>query len=94
MKDLELVKKILDMEIKCDKEAKMLWLSQTKYSEWVLNKVNIKNVKLIRIPLEHHFKLSLKQNPSNKMKRNEMKNILYFSTIGSMMYAIISIKLS
>lgn len=57
MKYLGEASKILDMQIRQDRKAKKLWLSQEKYVEKVLQKFNIDNAKAVSFPLAQHFKL-------------------------------------
>lgn len=45
MKDLGPTQVILGMRIMCDKKKKILWLSQEKYIEKVLNRFNMKDAK-------------------------------------------------
>lgn len=41
----------------------------------------------------YHFKLSSKQYPTNKKDKEEMKKILYISTVGILIYSMICIRL-
>ena len=51
MKDIEVVKQILGMEIHGDKKQGKIQLSQDKYVEKILVKFCTNNVKLVNIPL-------------------------------------------
>ena len=57
MKDLSLARQILGMQILRDGKSKELWLLQEKYIERVLERFNMKHVKLVSTPLGAHFKL-------------------------------------
>ena len=58
MKDLGAAKKILGMEIRRDRKAGKLYLSQGRYLEKVLGRFNIDNCKAVSTPLVAHFRLS------------------------------------
>jgi hypothetical protein len=51
IKDMGATKKILEMEIRRDRDAKRLWLSQAGYVKKVLERFSMKNAKLVSIPL-------------------------------------------
>lgn len=89
MKDLGSARQILGMQIRRDRNAKKLWLSQEKCVEWVLKKFNMKSVKPISTPLVNHFSLSKKLCPTNKEGKKQMALILYSSTVGSLMYDMV-----
>lgn len=67
MKDLGAAKKILGMEIKRDRGANRLFLTQKKYLEKFLEKVlerfGMKDAKPVCTPLAAHFKLLATQSP-------------------------------
>ena len=58
MKDLGAAKKILGMEIMRDIVAGRLSLSHKGYTEKVLRRFNMLNVKPVTTPLAAHFRLS------------------------------------
>uniref|UniRef100_A0A2N9J6A9 Integrase catalytic domain-containing protein n=1 Tax=Fagus sylvatica TaxID=28930 RepID=A0A2N9J6A9_FAGSY len=58
MKDLGAAKKILGMEIRRDREARKLWLSQKNYIRKVLEKFSMLDAKPVSTPLANHFRLS------------------------------------
>jgi hypothetical protein len=64
-------------------------LSQKKYVEWVLERFNMKHAKPINTPFGGHFKLSKKSCPSLNKEKENMTSILYSSTVGSLMYAMV-----
>jgi hypothetical protein len=61
-KDLGATKNILGMEIRMDRNAKRLWLSQVGYVK-VLERFSMKNAKPVSTPLANHFHLSNSQCP-------------------------------
>ena len=58
MKDLGSASKILGMQVKRDRAAKTLFLTQAGYVRKVLSKFNMVDVKAVSTPLATHFKLS------------------------------------
>jgi ATP-binding cassette subfamily B (MDR/TAP) protein 1 len=89
MKDLGATKQILGMRISRDEQGGTLQLSQAKYIRKVLQRFNIRNVKLVRTPLASHFKLSKEQCLEIDEEKDFMARIPYASTIGSLMYAMV-----
>jgi len=81
-----------------DRNNGKLWLSQQKYIqkvhiEKVLERFNMKNSKLVSIPLAGHFKLRSKQVLTSENEKEEMQKIPYSSVIGSLMYARVCTRL-
>ena len=89
MKDLGPAKQILGMRITRDRTKRLLWLSQERYVEKVLERFNMHKSKSVNTPLAGHFKLSLKQSPTSEKEMKEMKKIPYSSVVGSLMYVMI-----
>jgi hypothetical protein len=89
MKDLGPAKKILGMEIQCDRRAGTLFLSQKSYIEKVLEKYNLSNCKSVATPFASHFKLSLRQCPVTEDEKEHMSHILYSDVVGNLMYTMI-----
>ncbi|XP_070040351.1 uncharacterized protein [Nicotiana tomentosiformis] len=89
MKDLGAAKKILGMEIKRDRKANRLFLTQKKYLEKVLERFGMKDVKPVSTPLAAHFKLSVAQSPQSEEEERYMAQVPYSSAVGSIMYAIV-----
>ena len=81
------------MQIIRDRKVKKLWLSLKKYIERILNKFNMKITKPVSTPLANHFKLSKKSYPSTNEERKKMTTILYYSVVGSLMYAMVCTRL-
>ncbi|KAK3013623.1 hypothetical protein RJ639_009326 [Escallonia herrerae] len=63
IKDLGVAKRILGMEIQRDRPAGILYLSQKKYIERVLQRFGMKNSKPMTTPLAARFKLSAADSP-------------------------------
>ncbi len=82
MKDLRPAKCILSMRIERDRKSNKLYLSQEKYIENVLRKFKMGKAKIVSYPLASHFKLSMKQCPSDEKTGKEMQNVPYTSAVG------------
>ncbi|CAA0842073.1 Uncharacterized mitochondrial protein AtMg00810 [Striga hermonthica] len=93
MKDLGPTKKILGMQITRDKQKGVLQLSQAEYINRVLQRFNMDKAKPVNTPLARHFRLSKDQSPQTKEEEEFMAKILYASTIGSLMYAMVCTRL-
>ena len=89
MKDLGLARRILGMEITCDRKAKKLRLSQEKYVERILERFNIKHAKPVGTPLGGYFKISKKSCPSSMQEKENMASVPYSSAIRSLMYVMV-----
>ena len=89
MKDLGQARQILGMKITRDRPKKLLWLSQERYVERVLERFNMHKAKPVSTPLGGHFKLSSKQSPTSEKEKEEMKTTPYASAVGSLMYAMV-----
>ena len=92
MKDLGATKKILEMEIRKDRDAKRLWLSQSGYVKKVLERFSMENAKLVSTPLVNHFRLSTSQCPKTVEEIEDMSKVLYASAVGCLMYVIVCTK--
>jgi hypothetical protein len=91
MKDLSAAKKILGMRIARDKKNRKLALSQGEYIEKVLERFRMKNEKRVSTSLASHFKLT-KENlcPKTHEEIECMFRVPYSSTVGILMYAMVS----
>lgn len=89
MKDLGTAKKILGMEIRRDRDAKRLWLSQASYVNKVLERFSMENVKPVSTPLAKHFRLSTSQCPKTAEETEDMSKVPYASAVGCLTYAMV-----
>jgi len=89
MKELSAAKKILGMEIRKDRQAGKLFLSQQRYIEKVLYRFNMNDCKPVSTPLAGHFKLSSYLCPNSKEDMEYMSHVPYANAIGSLMYVMI-----
>lgn len=87
MKDLDATKKILDMEIRRDKQVGILYLFQKKYLENVLERFGMQSSKPVSTPLPIHFKLATSHHIEEDVE--QMSRVPFPSVISSMMYAIV-----
>jgi ATP-binding cassette subfamily B (MDR/TAP) protein 1 len=85
MKDLGPAKQILCMKISRDRSNKLLWLSQERYIEKVLERFNMQGTTSVASPLAGHHKLSKEQCPSSKEDKEAMSKVPYQSAVGSLM---------
>uniref|UniRef100_A0A2N9HC61 Integrase catalytic domain-containing protein n=1 Tax=Fagus sylvatica TaxID=28930 RepID=A0A2N9HC61_FAGSY len=93
MKDLGAAKKILGMEIRKDRGARKLWLSQKNYIRKVLEKFSMLDANPVRTPLANHFRLSGNQCPKNEEEIENMSKVPYASAVGCLMYAMVCTRL-
>ena len=89
MRDLGAAKKILGIEIRRDREARKLWLSQKNYIRKVLEKFSMLDAKPVSTPLANHFRLSSSQCPRNEEEIENMSKIPYASAVGCLMYVMV-----
>lgn len=89
MKELGAAKKILGMEIRRDRQAGKLFLSQQKYIERVLDRFNMNDCNPVSTPLAAHFKLSSEFCPDTEEEMKRMSLVPYASAVGSLMYAMV-----
>ena len=89
MKGLGPAQQILGLQITQDRKNIKLWLSQEKYIERVMKRLNMNNAKPVNIPLANHFKLSKSSCPSSQKEIEKMSSIPYSSAVGSLMYAMV-----
>ena len=89
MKDLGPAAKILGMQIKRDRQAKTLFLTQSGYLKRVVSRFGMVNSKLVTTPVAAHFKLSKQQEPEEEADIDHMRRIPYSSAVGSIMYAMV-----
>jgi hypothetical protein len=93
MKDLGPANKILGMQIHRDRKDRKNRLSQKNYLRKFLRRFNMQDCKPISTPFPVNFKLSSCMSPSNEAERMEMSRVPYGSAVGSLMYAMICIRL-
>ena len=89
VKDLDAANLILGMEIKRNHADRKLWLNQRKYIETILHNFNMRECKLVEVPIPVGVRLSIEQCPKTREEEEDMSRILYASVVGSLMYAMV-----
>jgi hypothetical protein len=89
MKDLVAAKKIFGMEIRRDREARKLWLSQKNYIKKVFENFSMLDAKPVSTSLANHFRLSGNQCPKNTEEIEDITRVPYASAVGCLMYAMV-----
>ncbi|KAK9044839.1 hypothetical protein V6N11_058730 [Hibiscus sabdariffa] len=92
MKDLGEAAYILGVKIYRDRSRRLLGLSQSTYIDKVLKRFSMEESKRGFLPMRHGISLSKEMCPSTPQERERMSQIPYASAIGSIMYAMISVK--
>ena len=93
MKDLGATMKILGMETWRDRNAGLLYVSQKKYIEKLLQSFQIENSKPISTPLATNFKLDANTLPDTNKEKDYMNEVPYFAIVGSLMYVMVCTRL-
>ena len=88
-KDLGPATKILGIEIKRDRDAATISLSQEGYIKKILSRFSMEKAKSVRTPLAGHFKISASLSPKTQEDIKYMTKISYSLAVGSLMYAMI-----
>ena len=70
-----------------DENYGKIWLSWEKSTKKILIKFDMKNVKLVDVPLVSHFKLSPSLCPSTKEEKDCMSHVPYANVVGSLINA-------
>ena len=63
MKDLGIANYILGMEIKRDWIERKIWLNHRKYVETILQRFNMQDSNLVKVPIPLGLKLSVERCP-------------------------------
>jgi hypothetical protein len=92
MKDLDASNIIFSMEIKRDQKKRKLWLNQRKYVETILQRFNMQECKLVKVPILVGVKLSVDQCPKTQEEEEDMSRVPYASIVGSLMYEMVYIR--
>jgi hypothetical protein len=93
MKDLGEASYILGIKIYRDRSKCLIGLSQSTYIDKVLNRFNMNESKKGLIPMSHGVTLSDTQCASTPDEQERMSRVSYASAIGSIMYAMICMRL-
>ena len=93
MKDLKKASYIFGIKVYRDISKRMLGLLQKLYIEKVLNRFSMKNSKRGLLPFRHGIRLFKMMYPITSEEVQRMSKILYASTIGSLIYVMLCIRL-
>ena len=93
MKDLGAARYIIGIEIIRHRASRMLWMSQRKYVNSVLEKFSMTTCKQLVVPMLHGTKLSKKDCPKSRKQMEDMSQVLYVSVVGSLMYVMVCTRL-
>jgi hypothetical protein len=90
MKDMGEAAYVLGIKIYRDRSRSLLALSQSTYLGKVLKRFNMEKSKKGDLPIVKGTSLSVTQSPATGMEKSVMSSIPHASTIGSIMYAMLS----
>ncbi|KAA0047788.1 gag/pol protein [Cucumis melo var. makuwa] len=89
MKDLGNAQYILGIQIVRNRKKKTLAMSQTSYIDKMLLRYKMQNFKKGQLPYRYVIHLSKEQCPKTPQEVEDVSNISYASTVGSLMYAML-----
>ena len=89
MKDLGEASHILGIKLLCDRQKRMLGLSQASYIDQILARLNMQDIKKGFIPFRVGSSLSANQRPKTLTEIERMRGIFYASKVGNLMYAML-----
>ena len=92
MKDIGDATYILGIKIYRDRSKRLLGLSQSMYIDTMLKKFSMENSKKGYLPIGQEISLSKSDCPTTLQEREHMSRILYALTVGSIMYAMTTIR--
>ncbi|KAL4017709.1 hypothetical protein IC575_021270 [Cucumis melo] len=89
MKDLENAQYVLGIQIVRNRKNRTLAMSQTSYIDRMLSRYKMHNSKKGLLPYRYGIHLSKEQCPKTPQEVEDMSNIPYASTVGSLMYTML-----
>jgi hypothetical protein len=89
MKELGLAKKNFKMKIMRDRSNEKLYLSQKGFLEKMLDRVKMKDTKLVSTPLVGKFSLSRHLSSKTEKEKSYMAEVPYSSAVRSIMYLMV-----
>ncbi|MCO5610248.1 hypothetical protein L7F22_064484 [Adiantum nelumboides] len=81
---------VLGVRIRRQRDRRILYLSQERYIEQVLDRFNMADAKPLGVPLQPYVKISKEDCPNSKEATNDMQSVPYASACGSLMYAMVA----
>ena len=92
MTDLSASNFILGMEIKRNHGDRKIWLNQRKYIETILHRFNMRECKLVKVPIPIGVRIFAEQCPKAHKEEKGMSNVPYASDVGSLMYVMVCLR--
>ena len=89
MTDLGEAHYCLRIQITRDRTKGAIQINQTKYIENILQRFNMQDCKPAATPMQSGIRLSKKMSPSNDKELEDIANVPYQNTVGSIMYAML-----
>ncbi|GKB21831.1 hypothetical protein Tco_0855754 [Tanacetum coccineum] len=83
------IERILEVNLTKVRGSRTLKVSQSGYVQKILNNYRVNNGKSVSVPLGAHFKVSLKDCPSNDWDVERMSKVPYVNVVGSLMYLMV-----
>jgi len=78
---------LLGIEIRRDRQARTISMSQRAYLESTIRRYNLEDVKPYSTPMETNIKLTSAQSPKTPQEIAQMRNVPYIEAVGSLMWA-------
>ncbi|GKD71694.1 hypothetical protein Tco_1325784 [Tanacetum coccineum] len=88
MKELGEAAFILGIKIYRDRSKRLIGIGQNAYMDKILKRYKMDNSKRGHIPVQERLDLNKYQGAQTSKEVNRMKNFLYASDVGSIMYAV------
>jgi len=87
--DLGPVHWLLGMNIEQDRDKHTISMLQTVYIDTITEQFNLMDSHCVLMPMDPNSILTKAMSPSTDSKKQQMKNILYLTAVGSIMYVAI-----
>ena len=78
---------LLGIEIRRERERRLIFLSQRSYLDSILTRYGLQDLKPLSIPMDPNVRLTSMQSPSTTQDFARMRNVPYHEAVGSLMYA-------
>lgn len=78
---------LLGIKVECNHKLHMISFSQHPYIEKIIKRFGLQDANPLSTPLDPHHKHTLSQSPSTACQFNDMCNMSFRETTGSLMYA-------
>jgi Reverse transcriptase (RNA-dependent DNA polymerase) len=88
--DLSELHWMLGLEIRCDREAGTIHMSQRTYIESMLRHFNFEDLKPLSTPMDTSFRLTKEQAPSSNEEHAIMRHVPYREAVGALNWAALA----